>query len=85
MMELNVYTAQDAASRALSILSEVENNYLTGKSDIRPDLDAYNAVMDAWAKSRVKEATDNVEQLLKRMVHLSKGGEEGKYKSRPST
>lgn len=78
MMELNVYTAQDAASRALSILSEVENNYLTGKSDIRPDLDAYNAVMDAWAKSRVKEATDNVEQLLKRMVHLSKGGEEGK-------
>jgi len=54
---VDVYTPLDAAKRATSLLFAYSE----------PDIDAYNIVMEAWSKSRVPEAPEAVERLLKRM------------------
>lgn len=56
-LTVEVYTPLDAAKRATSLLLAYPE----------PDLVAYNIVMDAWSKSRVPEAPEAVERLLKRM------------------
>lgn len=55
---LDVYTPLDAAKRATSLLLAYPE----------PDLDSYNIVVDAWSKSRVTEAPDAAERLLRRML-----------------
>ncbi len=55
---VDVYTPLDAAKRATSLLFAYDE----------PDLEAYNTVMDAWSKSRVQEAPEAAERLLKRMM-----------------
>jgi len=57
-IRVDVYTPLDAAKRATSLLFAYDE----------PDLEAYNTVMDAWSKSRVSEAPDAAERLLKRMM-----------------
>mmetsp|Transcript_6042 Transcript_6042/g.14640 ORF Transcript_6042/g.14640 Transcript_6042/m.14640 type:complete len:596 (-) Transcript_6042:41-1828(-) len=55
---IDVYTPLDAAKRATALLFAYDE----------PDLAAYNTVMDAWSKSRVAEAPDAAERLLRRMI-----------------
>lgn len=55
---VDVYTPLDAVKRATSLLFAYDE----------PDLEAYNTVMDAWSKSRVTEAPEAAERLLKRMM-----------------
>jgi len=55
---VDVYTPLDAAKRATALLFAYDE----------PDLVSYNTVMDAWSKSRVPEAPDAAERLLKRMM-----------------
>jgi len=57
-LRIDVYTPLDAAKRATSLLFSYPD----------PGLDAYNTVMDAWSKSRVPEAPEAAERLLKRMM-----------------
>lgn len=57
-LRVEVYTPLDAAKRATSLLFAYPD----------PDLNAYNTVMDAWSKSRVPEAPEAAERLLKRMM-----------------
>jgi len=78
MMEINVYTPSDAASRAMAILKEMEMAYLRGETDIAPDTTSYNSVVDALAKSRGGDAATKARALVDRMIHLSNGGEDGK-------
>ena len=78
MMNINVYTASDAAFRAMSILTDMETNYLRGETDIVPDTTSYNSVLDALAKCRDKDTSREAKALVDRMIHLSEGGEDGK-------
>lgn len=57
-LTVDVYTPLDAAKRATTLLFAFPN----------PDLNAYNTVMDTWSKSRVLEAPEAAERLLKRMM-----------------
>lgn len=57
-MVVDVYTPLDAVKRATALLL----------AHPRPDLSCYNVVMDAWSKSRVSEAPDAAERLLRRMM-----------------
>jgi len=57
-LRIDVYTPLDAAKRATTLLFAYPG----------PDMDAYNTVMDAWSKSRVPEAPEAAERLLKRMM-----------------
>eukprot|EP00563_Minutocellus_polymorphus_P010842 CAMPEP_0181073842 /NCGR_PEP_ID=MMETSP1070-20121207/29294_1 /TAXON_ID=265543 /ORGANISM="Minutocellus polymorphus, Strain NH13" /LENGTH=602 /DNA_ID=CAMNT_0023154939 /DNA_START=312 /DNA_END=2120 /DNA_ORIENTATION=+ len=76
--ELNVYTPSDAAARAEMILQDMETSYLRGTKPIAPDVTSYNTVLDAISKSRGKDCMEKADALVKRMVRLSNGGEEGK-------
>mmetsp|Transcript_90053 Transcript_90053/g.134942 ORF Transcript_90053/g.134942 Transcript_90053/m.134942 type:complete len:562 (-) Transcript_90053:17-1702(-) len=58
-----VYTPRDAAKRATSLLLSQE-----GVEDAKPDAQSFNIVIDAWAKSRVAEAPEAAERLLRRML-----------------
>jgi hypothetical protein len=55
---VDVYTPLDAAKRATTLLL----------AHPEPDLDSYNIVVDAWSKSRVAEAPEAAERLLRRML-----------------
>jgi hypothetical protein len=57
-LRVEVYTPLDSAKRATTLLFAYPE----------PSLDAYNTVMDAWSKSRVPEAPEAAERLLKRMM-----------------
>jgi len=57
-LRVEIYTPLDAAKRATTLLFAYPD----------PDLDAYNTVMEAWSKSRVPEAPEAGERLLKRMM-----------------
>lgn len=57
-LRVDVYTPLDAVKRATTLLFAYPD----------PNLDAYNTVMDAWSKSRVPEAPEAAERLLKRMM-----------------
>lgn len=57
-LRVDIYTPLDAVKRATALLFAYPD----------PDLGAYNTVMDAWSKSRVPEAPDAAERLLKRMM-----------------
>jgi hypothetical protein len=56
--QVDVYTPLDAAKRGTSLLLAYD----------QPDLTSYNIILDAWSKSRVPEATDAAERLLRRML-----------------
>eukprot|EP00537_Pseudo-nitzschia_pungens_P012674 CAMPEP_0172398754 /NCGR_PEP_ID=MMETSP1061-20121228/37784_1 /TAXON_ID=37318 /ORGANISM="Pseudo-nitzschia pungens, Strain cf. pungens" /LENGTH=599 /DNA_ID=CAMNT_0013131393 /DNA_START=126 /DNA_END=1925 /DNA_ORIENTATION=- len=57
-MSVEIYTPLDAAKRATTLLFAYPD----------PDLIAYNTVMETWSKSRVNEAPEAAERLLKRMM-----------------
>ncbi|KAL3914087.1 MAG: hypothetical protein SGILL_006240 [Bacillariaceae sp.] len=57
-MVVDVYTPLDAAKRGTSLLL----------AHPEPSLASYNIMMDAWSKSRVTEAPDATERLIKRMM-----------------
>ncbi|KAL3915070.1 MAG: hypothetical protein SGILL_005818, partial [Bacillariaceae sp.] len=57
-MVVDVYTPLDAAKRATSLLLAHPG----------PGIQSYNIIMDAWSKSRVAEAPDATERLIKRMM-----------------
>lgn len=78
MAEVNVYTPSDAAGKAEAILQDMESAYLYGTSTIAPDVMSYNSVLDALAKGRGKDSMEKADALVKRMIQLSSGGEEGK-------
>lgn len=64
-----IYTARDAAERATNLLLEMERAHEQDPdSSIAPDALSYNSVIDAWAKSRVEDAPQACERLLKRML-----------------
>ncbi|KAG7364878.1 PPR: pentatricopeptide repeat domain containing protein [Nitzschia inconspicua] len=57
-ISINVYTPLDAVKRATALLL----------AHPEPGLSSYNIIMDAWSKSRVAEAPDANERLLRRMM-----------------
>eukprot|EP00527_Entomoneis_sp_CCMP2396_P005089 CAMPEP_0198146122 /NCGR_PEP_ID=MMETSP1443-20131203/27527_1 /TAXON_ID=186043 /ORGANISM="Entomoneis sp., Strain CCMP2396" /LENGTH=608 /DNA_ID=CAMNT_0043809963 /DNA_START=65 /DNA_END=1891 /DNA_ORIENTATION=- len=70
-----IYTARECVTRAQDILVEQENLYNiaaedeeNATGDVAPtDVNSYNTVMDAWAKSGSDEAIDRVEDLIRRL------------------
>ena len=48
-----------------------------GYEDVRPDIISYNAVINAWAKSRESDAARRAEEILNHMLKLHEGGQEG--------
>ena len=73
--KLNVYTPSDAAERAEMILQDMETSYLLGTSTIAPDTTSYNTVLAGISKSRGKDSMEKADALIKRMIHLTSGGE----------
>jgi len=69
-----VYTAKDAADRALQILNEVEDKYLVGESNFGPNTFGYNIVLDGLSKCHAKDAPDKVEELFKKIRKWSSEG-----------
>jgi hypothetical protein len=67
-----VYTARDAAERALALLQQQAALATSTTTDpvVHPDVASYNVVMDAWAKSRTPEAAEQVNHLLQ-ALHAS--------------
>jgi len=72
LITLGVYNARDAAMRAQIVLDEMTERWEEGESDIAPDNIGFNAAIDAWSKSRVKDAGLRAEELLKKMIKLSR-------------
>jgi hypothetical protein len=60
-----VYAARDCAERAQALLMEVVVDQ--DETVARPDVQSYNTVLDAWAKSRTPEALSHVQALLQHM------------------
>lgn len=69
-----IYTAKDAADRALVIMNEVEQKYLNGESEIAPNTFGYNIVLDGLSKSHARDSVDKVEELFNRMRKWSREG-----------
>jgi len=69
-----VYTAKDAADRALVILNEVEQKFLEGESDIAPNTFGYNIVLDGLHKCGKRDAPEQVESLFNKMKEWSSVG-----------
>ena len=63
----SIYTAQEAAQRAVDLLYEQEA--LAAKADdiVAPNVASYNICMDAWSKCRRPESPDQVEILFERL------------------
>jgi hypothetical protein len=57
-ISVDIYTPLDAAKRATALLLAYPD----------PNLEAYNTVVDTWSKSRVAEAPEAAERLLRRMM-----------------
>lgn len=62
-----VYTARDAAQHATNLLL-TQKEKQDEDSPVRLDTTSYNIVMDTWSKSRVDDAPQACERLLKRML-----------------
>jgi len=69
-----VYTAKDASERGLAILSELEQKYLKGATDIVPNTYSYNIVLDGLHKSGSNDASERVEELFRKMRKWSENG-----------
>jgi hypothetical protein len=70
-------SAKDAADHASSLLTAFENNYLKGESNIQPNCNSYNHVMEWWNKSRAKEGPSNIQSLFFKMRDWSSNGVSG--------
>jgi molybdopterin converting factor small subunit len=62
-----VYTAKDAAHRAAMILEDLEQNYLTGKSEVAPNTFGYNIVLDGLGKCQSKDSPQEVLKIFEKM------------------
>lgn len=66
-----IYTAQEAAQRALDMLNRLEAEAQNSKNEsvdvIVPDIVSYNLCMEAWAKCRRPEALSQVKMLYDRI------------------
>lgn len=61
-----------AAQRAEAILQEMNRIYqTTGQENLRPTTGIFNAVINAWARSREKTAPARAEQILQWMHTLN--------------
>lgn len=69
-----VYTAKDAAHRAVMILTELEQNYLHGKSNIAPNTFGYNIVLDGLSKCQSRDSPLEVMELFEKMKLWSSEG-----------
>jgi hypothetical protein len=72
-----ICSAKDAADHASSLLTTLENNYLKGESNIQPNCNSYNHVMEGWNKSRAKEGPSNIQNLFLKMRDWSSNGVSG--------
>jgi hypothetical protein len=62
-----------AAQRAESILQHMHQQYqTTGLETLKPTTGIFNAVINAWARSREKYAPERAEQILKWMNNLNR-------------
>lgn len=71
-----VTTARDAALRASSILHDLESLYLRGETDIAPNEQTYNTVMDAWCKCGAKDSSKRTDEMFQKMMRWSSVGVE---------
>lgn len=74
LMNDGVYTAGDAALRALEILNGVEQRYLTGESNVAPNTFSYNIVLDGLHKGDSRDSVEDVEELFNKMKKWSAEG-----------
>jgi hypothetical protein len=62
-----------AAQRAEAILQHMHKRYqTTGQNNLRPTTGIFNAVINAWARSKDKIAPSRAEQILQWMDNLHK-------------
>eukprot|EP00554_Chaetoceros_debilis_P007409 CAMPEP_0194072582 /NCGR_PEP_ID=MMETSP0149-20130528/290_1 /TAXON_ID=122233 /ORGANISM="Chaetoceros debilis, Strain MM31A-1" /LENGTH=1273 /DNA_ID=CAMNT_0038752479 /DNA_START=363 /DNA_END=4187 /DNA_ORIENTATION=+ len=54
-----------------SVLSSMEQRYLDGETDLKPNAMCYNCCIDAWSKSGVDDAEENARRMLDRMSTMS--------------
>lgn len=70
----DIYTAKDAAERAVTIMTEVEQRYLNGESDVAPNTFGYNIILDGLSKCHAKDAPDAVLSIFEKMKTWSVEG-----------
>lgn len=65
-----------AALRATSILQHMEERHETSPSNVAPDATSYTTVINAWARSREKDAAIQAEQVLQKAKESFAAGNE---------
>jgi len=69
-----ICSAKDAIEHASALLQSIEYNFLTGQSEIQPNIRSYNIVMDGWIRSRVKDSSQQIQGIFRKMKRWSSVG-----------
>ena len=78
-MVVDAYAKIGDPEGAEAVLRRLEKLWEAGNAKVKPNTILYNAVIDAWAKSREKGAAQRAEAILNHMKQLHQQGHEDIY------
>merc|ERR1719491_691316 len=72
---MDTYAAQGDVEGASDILSMMENDFKSGNKGARPNIDTYNILINAWAKSGNSNSPIEAEKILEKLIDRHSEGE----------
>ncbi len=71
---IHIWAASGNGEKASAILNQMCNDFLTGRSNVKPNLQCFNAVLASFIKSKRDNKASQAEDLLYQMKKLSDQG-----------
>jgi len=71
---MNIYANAGNPKAAEDLLNQLRKDYAAGRSTIQPTVRMFTACIKAWQKSRLPNAPEQAEEVLKRMHQLDADG-----------
>jgi hypothetical protein len=71
---ISAFARAGKTERAEELLEEMYSDYLDGNDSAKPNVISFSAVLDAWSKSRSRDAPQRAEAILECMAQLHSSG-----------
>jgi pentatricopeptide repeat protein len=71
---MNVWARAGQAERAAAVLREMFIEFKSGNENVKPDLQCFNTVLAAYAKTKKENAPQQAENLLQDMKKIADDG-----------
>jgi pentatricopeptide repeat protein len=71
---ISAFARAGQAERAEALVEEMYSDYLDGNDSAKPNVRSFSVVLDAWSKSRSRDAPQWAEAILERMTQLHSSG-----------